>query len=242
MKRILIGIAVLIVLVGGGLALWARSALTGDAVKTAVAAQLSKALGQPVTIGTLGVSVYPRVTMDLTDVSIGQPARIQTRSMHLGTGLRALFSRRIEQAAVRIDGARITLPLPALGATGTQAGDQGGSGSSPVEIVSIDEIVLRNVEVVSGDRTLKGDIELVPQGKGVQIRRLALTADETSVDMTGALTSLSPVEGRIEAKAGAVDLDRLLAFCRTSPPRPRPPPRRLARDRRRHRAPASTDG
>jgi uncharacterized protein involved in outer membrane biogenesis len=162
-----------------------------------------------VTIGSLGASVYPRVTMDLTDVTIGQPARVHLTSMHVGTGLRALFSRRIEGGAIRIDGARITLPLLDLGAS-TAGGP--GSGSSPVDIVSIDEIVLRNVDVVSGERMLRGDIELVPQGKGVQIRRIALTADETQVDMTGILTSLSPIEGRIEATAAALDVDRLLAF------------------------------
>ena len=209
MKRVIIGIALLLVVASVALGLLARRVLTGENVRAAVAAQLSRALGQPVTIGGLGASVYPRVTMDLTDVTIGQPARVQLASMDVGTGLRALFSRRIEQATVRIDGARITLPLPDFDAN---AAGTPGAGSSPVEIVSIDEIVLRNVEVVSGDRTLRGDIELVPQGSGVQIRRIALAADSTEILMTGALTSLSPIEGRVEASAGAIDIDRLLAF------------------------------
>lgn len=211
MKRIVIGILILLVMVGLGLALYARSVLTGDNVRAAVAAQVSTALGQPVTIGGLGASVYPRVTMDLTDVAIGQPARVHLSSMHLGTSLRALFSRRIEGAAVRVDGAKITLPLPDLAAA-TTTGSASDPGSAPVEIVSIDEIVLRNVEVVSGDRTLRGDIELVPQGNGVQIRRLDLAADDAKIAMTGALTSLAPLEGRLEAQADALDFDRLLAF------------------------------
>jgi uncharacterized protein involved in outer membrane biogenesis len=78
--------------------------------------------------------------------------------------------------------------------------------------VSIDEIVLRNVEVLSGGRALRGDIELVPTGDGVQIRRVALSADDTAIAMTGALTSLSPLEGQLEAKAESVDFDRLMAF------------------------------
>ena len=209
MKRILIGGGILFLVAGIGLAVIARRVLTGDNVRAAVAAQLSRALGQPVTIGGLGASVYPRVTMDLSDVTIGQPARVTLTAMHVGTGLRALFSRRIEGGEIRIDGARITLPLPDLGAS-TAASSE--SGSSPIEIVSIDEIVLRNVEVVSGARVLRGDIELVPQGKGVQIRRIALTADETQVEMTGTLTSLSPIDGRIEASTAALDFDRLLAF------------------------------
>ena len=42
----------------------------------------------------------------------------------------------------------------------------------PVELVSIDEIVLSDVQVVSGGRTVRGDIEIVPEGKGLRIHRL----------------------------------------------------------------------
>ncbi|HEY0874799.1 MAG TPA: AsmA-like C-terminal region-containing protein [Vicinamibacterales bacterium] len=210
MKRVAIAVVVLLGVAGIGLTLFARSVLTGDHIRSSVAAQVSAALGQPVTIGSLGVSVYPRVTMDLGDVSIGEAGQIRLASMHLGTGLRALFSRRIEHAAVRIDGARITLPLPPFNAA--PSGEAGSSGSLPVEIVSIDEVVLRNVDVIGGDRTLHGDIELVPQDTGAQIRRIALSAGDTRIEMTGALTSVSPIEGRLEATANTVDIDRLLAF------------------------------
>jgi uncharacterized protein involved in outer membrane biogenesis len=211
MRRVALGIVILFLVAGVGLALYARSVLTGDNVRAAVAAQASNALGQPVTIGGLGASIYPRVTMDLTDVTIGQPARIHMSSLHLATGLRALFSRRIEGAAVRVEGAKVTLPLPEL-ATGVSPGSEAGAGSSPVEIVSIDEIVLTDVEVVSGQRTLRADIELVPRGKGIDIRRFELMADDARIEMSGALTSLAPLEGRIEATAEALDFDRLLAF------------------------------
>jgi uncharacterized protein involved in outer membrane biogenesis len=212
MRRIAIATVVIVLLGGAGLAVLARSVLTGDNVRTAIAAQVSDALGQPVTIGGLSVSIYPRVTMDLAEVAIGGPGRLHLASVHVGTGLRPLFSRRIERAAVRIDGARITLPLPALGGAEPQASGPAESGAPPVEIVSIDEIVLRNVEVVSGGRTLRGDIELVPTGGGVQVRRVALSADDTTIEMTGALTSLNPLEGQLEATAESVDFDRLMSF------------------------------
>ncbi len=210
MKRLVIVIGLLLVLGGIGLALFARSVLTGDNVRAAVAAQVSDAIGQPVTIGGIGASVYPRVTMDLTDVRIGEPARIELASVHMGTGLRALFSRRIEGADVRVDGARITLPLLELGSR--DAVPPVGADARPLELVSVDEIVLRNVEVVSGERTLRGDIELVPQGDGVQLRRVSLAADDTAIEMTGSLTSLAPIEGGVEATAGSVDFDRTISF------------------------------
>ena len=211
MKRLVLIAVAMLVLAGVGLTLLARYVFTGPNVRAAVEAQVSAALGQPVTIGGIGASVYPRVTMDLTDVTIGRPARLQLASVHLGTGLRALISRRIEGADVRVEGARLTLPLPALGAGGGAAPAAGG-GTPPVEIVSIDEIVLRGVEVVSGGRTLRGDIELVPHAAGVTIRRVALAAEGTAVTMTGELIALTPLSGRIDVVAEALDIDRLIAF------------------------------
>jgi uncharacterized protein involved in outer membrane biogenesis len=208
LKRAAVGVVAVLVLGALGAFVFARTVLTGDNVRAAVAAQMSAAIGQPVTIGDLDASIYPRVTMQLKQVAIGQPAAIQLREARLGTDLRALFSRRIEHADVRVDGARIQLPLPAMKIGGPSAGGAG----APVDIVSIDEIVLNGVEVTNGDRVLRGDVELVPQGRGVQIRRVSLAAEDTSIQMTGQLTSLAPLEGRIEASTPAVNLDRLFAF------------------------------
>jgi uncharacterized protein involved in outer membrane biogenesis len=213
MKRLAI---VLVALVAAGslaVALLVRSVLTGENVRAALAAQVSTALGQPVTIGGLEASIYPRVTMDLADVRIGSTSAVHLDAVHIGVALRALLSRRIESAAIRVDGAQITLPLPAFAlGQDAEAGAGANDESLPVEIVSIDEIVLRGVEVVHGDRRLGGDIELVPKGSGVELRRLSLTVEDTRVEATGSFTSLSPLDGRIQATANAVDFDRLLAF------------------------------
>ena len=213
MKRLAIVVIFLIVLGGTALALLARSVLTGENVRAAVAAQVSAALGQPVTIGALDASIYPRVTMDLSDVAIGSTPAIHLDSVRMGVALGALFSRRIENATVNVDGARITLPLPPF-AVGGGAGAAGGSDdeSLPVEIVSVDEVVFRDVEVIRGDRRLRGDLELVPQGAGVELRRVSLVAEDTQIEATGSLPSLAPLEGRITATATAVDFDRLLGF------------------------------
>ena len=208
MKKALIAVVAVVVVGVAGVALWARSVLTGENVRLAIAAQMAGALGQPVTIGGIGASIYPRVMVDLTDVAIGQPSRIQLRTLHLGTDLRALVSRRIEHANVRVDGARLELPLPAL----ALGGSGGAAGGAPVEIVSVDEIVLNDVEVASGGRTLRGDVELVPHNGGLVLRRVALDADDTAITATGTVASLAPVRARIEAKAGHLNIDQLLAF------------------------------
>jgi uncharacterized protein involved in outer membrane biogenesis len=212
MKRLFFALVAVLALATIGLVVAARTLLTGDNVRSAVASQLSQALGQPVRIGGLGASVYPRVTMDLKDVAIGEPASMTFAAVHLGTGLRGLLSRRIEGADVRVDGARVMLPLPSFAASSTAAPSTAGGGKPPIEIVSIDEIVLRDAEVVSGGRSLRGDIELVPRGAGVQVRRIVLAADGATVTLTGEVSALSPIAGDLDLKADALDVDRLVTF------------------------------
>ena len=224
MKKIAIGALVLFIGLGIALAVLARTVLTGDRVRAAIAAQVSAAIGQPVTIGGIGASIYPRVTMDLTDVAIGQPASVQLQSMHVGTDLGALFSRRIEQGGGSYRSSAHHDAIAGFrdrwgqsdgcwcGRPASRYTPADGDARPPVEIVSIDEIVLHDVEVVRGNRTLRGDIELVPEGKGVVLRRIELAAEDTKIEMTGAITSLNPVEGRVEATANEVNFDRLLGF------------------------------
>jgi len=212
-KKSLIAVAIVLVVLAGAGAIWARSVFANDGVKNAVAAQISKALGQPVTIGGIGAKIYPRVTVNLSDVSIGQPAKITVETLALGTDFRALLSRRIEHATVNLTGARIELPLPDLAtASGDSKPAPDAPSSSPVEIVSIDEVALTGVEIVSGGRTLKGDVVVVPQGKGLLIRRISLGADNAAIDITGEITDLSGPSGSLTVKAGALNFDQLLDF------------------------------
>ena len=232
MKKVLLGAFILILLLSTGLFLWARAVFTHDYVRTALAEQLSKALGQPVRVETIAATIYPRVTVNLGRVTIGEPARIHVQTLHVGADFGALLSRRIEHARLELSGAKVELPLPdfAIGSGSTA----GSSGTPPVEIVSIDEVVLRGVEIVSGGRTLTGDVEVVPDGKGVTLQRVALIADNATIGVTGRITDLSGPVGNVAIKAGALNFDRLLAFAndfatgagmRTgSPARSAPPP------------------
>ncbi|MGE0042297.1 MAG: AsmA family protein [Vicinamibacterales bacterium] len=210
-KKLILGVVVLLVVAGIGVTVWARSVLTGDNVRAAIAEQVSDAIGQPVTIGQLSASVYPRVVVDLGDVTIGQPAAITLASVRLGTDFRALLSRRIEHADVRVDGATIAVPLPEF-AVAAAAPSSSDGAAPPVELVSIDGIVLENVSVTSGNRTLTGSIDLVPSGTGVTLRQVLLHADDTDVTLTGDITSFAPLEGRIAASSDELDFDRLMAF------------------------------
>lgn len=209
-KKIAIGLAALVILVSLAGFFWARSVFARDAVRMAIASQIASAIGQPVTIDSISAGIYPRVTVRLAGVAIGQPPRIQAKTLHLGTDFRALLSRKIVHGAVRLDGARVELPLLPLGGAGSSSSaDEGGW---PVEIESIDEVVLNDVEIVSGGRTLRGRVEAVPHGRGVTLRQIALTAEDSRIDATGEISDLSGPVGEIAIKAGALDLTRLLVF------------------------------
>ena len=211
LKKALVAALVLIVLLSTGLFLWAKTVFGKDTVRTALADQLSKALGQPVKVGSIAATIFPRVTVNLGQVMIGEPARIRVDTLHVGTDFAALLSRRIEHARLELSGAHVELPLPAftIGSDSTS----GSASKPPVEIVSIDEVVLRDVEIISGQRTLTGDVEVVPDGKGVTLRRVALVADKAAIDITGRISDLSGPVGNVAIKAGALNVDRLLAFA-----------------------------
>ncbi len=214
LRRLLAALFVVILLAGVVLAIWARAVFTKDTVREALAAQLSSALGQPVSVATISAKIYPRVTVTLGGVAIGQPAGVQIDTLDVGTDFRALLSRRIEHATVRVEGAKIQLPLIPLGhATSTSNAQSSSSTELPVELVSIDEVVLSDVELISAGRTLRGDIEVIPDSvRSFEVKRMSLAADDASIEAKGRITDLRGPAGELTLSAGQLNLDRLLAF------------------------------
>jgi uncharacterized protein involved in outer membrane biogenesis len=210
-KRLLLGAFLLVLVVSIGLFSWARAVFAQENVRAALAAQLSKALGQPVTVGSISATIYPRVTVILGQVGIGDPARIQVQTLRVGTDFRALLSRRIEHASLELSGARVELPLPAFFARASFGG--GSSGGAPLEIVSVDDVMLRGIEIVSGGRTLTGDVEVVPKGRQLTLRNVTFGAGTATIHVTGQIADVSGPVGVLAIKAGALNLDQLLAFA-----------------------------
>jgi uncharacterized protein involved in outer membrane biogenesis len=214
-KKVLLGLFAILLLLSLGLFLWARAVFSNDNVRLTLAAELAAALGQPVTIGGISATIYPRVTVQLADVVIGQPAGVEIASLDVGTDFRALLSRRIEHAAARVEGAKIQLPLLQLGHAPSASEAQGSTETTdvPVELVSIDEIVFSDVALISGGRTLRGDIEVVPQADGtLTLRRVSLTADDATIEATGRITNVNGPTGELAIEAAELNVDRLLAF------------------------------
>jgi uncharacterized protein involved in outer membrane biogenesis len=208
-RRAVLVVVALLVVGAIGLVVWARAVLGGDAVRRTAEAQLSRALGQPVTIGSADATILPRVTLNLREVTIGQPARVAIGRLHFGTDFRALLSRRIEHAAVRLTGARFELPLPPLAVSSTE----GSSTGAPVEIASVDSIEIADAEIVSGGRVLRVDAELVPTGRGLDVRHAVVTAADTRVEISGAISDPSGPVGQLTATASSINVLDLVTFA-----------------------------
>jgi uncharacterized protein involved in outer membrane biogenesis len=218
MKKVLLGGVLVLLVAMLGLFVWARTVLTSDAVRTTVAARLSDNLGQPVTIGGLSASIFPRVSLNLNDVTIGRSGQLSVGTLAIGTDFGALLSRRIEHATVRLDAAHVTLPLPVFAsASRSPSASPGGSAAASssgagVELVSVDDILLNDVEFTSGGRTIRGDVDLAVSGQSATIRKIALRADGTTVTMTGTLSDYSAPAGTLTIQAGAMNVLDLVAF------------------------------
>jgi uncharacterized protein involved in outer membrane biogenesis len=216
-KKTLIGIALGLAIVTVGIYVWGRSVLGRDAVRHAVAAQMSQALGQPVTLGGIRASVFPRVAVTFTDVAIGNPVHVEARELHLEAALRALLSRRIEDARVRLTGARVHLPLPAFTLGGSSsdgsATREAGGAKPPLEVISVRDVVFEDVEILSGGRSVRGNVTLVPGADGVEIRKADLAADGETLSVTGRITDLAGPAGEVTVTATSLAFDRLLVFA-----------------------------
>jgi hypothetical protein len=130
------------------------------------------------------------------------------------TGLRALLSRRIEDAEVVVSRSRVTWPLPfQIGGAAPAAKPADGGTSGGLEVASVKVIEVRDVEVVSGRETLRVDLDASVSGDSLQIVRLVARTKTTRIEGHGALASLARLEGRLDATADPLNLDEMIALA-----------------------------
>ncbi len=211
-------VAVLLValLVAVGLAWIAvRRMLAPEAVRAALEQQATAALGQPVRIGAadLALSLRPRIV--LSDVRIGSAAPLVIDRVSAATGLRALLSRRIEEADFAIAGSRVHLPLPFALPTGGDSSPVTPSATpgAAITVVSVDRIVLEAIDLVVGQQRLRLDVESSLHGDRLDVARIRLASALTTIDGRGAVESLARRQARFAFEADALDLDELLAIA-----------------------------
>jgi uncharacterized protein involved in outer membrane biogenesis len=211
-KRLTVGLVVLGV-VALGTYLFARAVLGSDLVRSTLEQQLAAYTGQPARIGSATATIYPRVSLVLHDVSVGDPPAIRLDRIRIATGLRGLLSRVINDAEVVIAGGRVTLPLPfPLVASAPAPAPTAQPSSPPLTVTSVKEISVRDVELVGGNQTLRLDISSALEGDRLDITSLTARAAKTRIEASGALTSLAKLEGKFDAKAEPLDLDEMIAL------------------------------
>lgn len=213
MIRKIIAIFVAVILLGGiGLFLYARSVLSSESVRATLEQQLSERLGQPVTIGSANASIFPRVALQLTDVTIGKTSPMTVGRVSIATGLRGLFSRRVEDAEVVLSEGRV--PLPASLALIPAASEETGAadGASSFTIVSVRVISLRDIDVVVGSTTLRVDLESALEGDRLTVTRMTAESKTTQLEASGELTSVKDLQGTFGVNADPLDVDELLTL------------------------------
>ena len=210
-RKILAIVVVLILLVGLGLFLYARSVLSSESVRATLEQQLSQRLGQPVKIGSANASILPRVALQLTDVTIGQASPMTVGRLSIATGLRGLFSRRVEDAEVVLSEGRIPLPasLALIPAASEETGPDAGASFT---IVSVRLISLRDIDVVVGNSTLRVDLESALEGDRLTVSRMTAESKVSKLEASGELTSVKQLKGTFSVSANPLDIDELLTL------------------------------
>jgi len=222
MRKILIIIAATL----AGVVLLATIAIywffSGDGMRRALEQQATARLGQPVKIKAARGQIFPRPGIGLTGIEIGEPVRLTLSNVDLSTDLRALLSRRIEDARIVISDSTIQLPLPfALPAedgagTGAPAGAGGGGASETaggIRLVSVREISLRNIRIVSRGREIRISADSSLSGDHLTLSRFTADSGSTSLQVEGEADLEPRVDAKLQAKANKIDVDELLALA-----------------------------
>ena len=202
MRRILIIVAATLV----GVVLIATAAIywffSGDGMRRALEQQATARLGQPVRIQAARGQIFPRPGIGLTGVEVGEPVRLTLSNVDVSTDLRALLSRRIEDARIVISDSTIEMPLPfALPEQDAPAKAGAGSGgaSNPpggIRLVSVREISLRDVQIVSRGREIRVSADSSLNGNRLTLSRFTADSGSTSLQVEGE----ADLEPRVDAK------------------------------------------
>jgi uncharacterized protein involved in outer membrane biogenesis len=222
MRKLLTIVAATIVVIVLVAAIGVYLFFSGDGMRSALEQQASSWLGQPVKIKAARGQLFPRPGIGLSGIEVGQPVQLTLADVDVSTDLRALFSRRIEDARIVISDSTIQMPLTLSlpEASDSSKTESAGSGSS-VEIVSIGEISLRDVRIRSRGREVRVSADSSLTGNHLTLRSFTADSGSTSLQVDGEADLEPRVDAKLRARANKIDLDELLALADAfSPNRP----------------------
>jgi uncharacterized protein YhdP len=211
-RKVLFVVLAALAVVTAAVYVFANRVFGSDLVRSALEQQLSERFGQPVHVGSVRGSLFPRVAANLHDVSIGETAAVQLGDVRVVTGLRGLFSRTIADAEIIVSRSRLTLPLPFALAGTTAPGGAAPSGPG-FTVTSIRVIRLRDIDLLAGKQALRINLDASVDGDRLDVTRLTMNGKTTKVDAHGALASIASLRGTFDAKADPLDLDEAMAIA-----------------------------
>jgi hypothetical protein len=164
-----------------------------------------------VRIGSATGGLFPRIGVQLRDVRVGEPVRVSLADVTVSTGLRALLSRRVEDAEITLSDSRIELPLPF--ALPTSKAEEGAPSSSSFTVASISAISLRDILVASRGREIVVSADSSLDGSRLTLDRFTARSGETAVDASGVVDLEPTINAKLEASANRLDFDDLMALA-----------------------------
>jgi hypothetical protein len=212
MRRKLITLLLVLAVVVIAAYAFVRVTLASDLVRATLEQQLGAYFQQPVRVGAAGASIFPRVSITLSDVAIGATPSVQIRDIRIATGLRGLLSRVVTDAEIVVSDARVALPLP-FPLAPASAPASGATTSGGVVVQSVRVIELRDLVLTGGAHTLRVDMSSALDGDRLEIHELTARAARTSLRATGVVSSLAKMEAQLEARAETLDLDEVIGIA-----------------------------
>jgi uncharacterized protein involved in outer membrane biogenesis len=215
-KLLLIALAVVLVAIVG-LAVAVRMLVDPERVRSTIAAQASAALGMPVSLQAASVSIWPRPRVTLSGLKVGEPASLTLNTIEVATALRALLSRRIEDAELTIADSSADLPallaaLDGLAAETPAPPVEGTPTDAPLTLVSVDTIAFRNVRLTFDGGAATVSLDSALDGDRLEIRSFELASDVTNLKASGAIESLADRRGKLSINAETLDLDGMVGL------------------------------
>jgi uncharacterized protein involved in outer membrane biogenesis len=192
---------------------------SGDGMRRALEQQATTWLGQPVRIKSAAGQIFPRPGIGLSGIEVGEPVVLTLASVDLSTDLRALLNRRIEDARVVISDSRIQMPLPfSLPEDSASTQTESASQGAGVEVVSVREISLRDIRIVSRGREVTVSADSSLDGDRLTIENFTAESGSTALQVEGEAVLEPSVDAKIQVKANKVDVDELLALVEAFTP------------------------
>lgn len=239
LARILLGLALFVLVLGIGGYVLVRSVLSPDKIRPLAEARLAEALGKPVTIGEMGIRLFPVPSLRAGEIHVGE-ATTEAPSLTIGSlrivpSLRAALRRQVVIDHVDLDGLDVAVRRTRQGAwllpydppKKTGASTTPAEESMPVTIraVRIENGAFRLVDEapagggaareVAALRDIRGSLSAGMEG--IQVESLAARFEETSFNGTA---TISPKTTRLDLSSPSIaskDLPQIFAFLGAAP-------------------------